>query len=70
MPKFRNVYHDTLITFVGANRVYVKPGDVLDVPADEADGFTVQVGEPGSYWEAATPVKTSKHEHADEPSDS
>jgi hypothetical protein len=71
MPKFRNAYHDTVYVYVDGFQRHVAPGDVIDVPDGEAEGFAVQVGEPGAKWEAVGgPAKqAAKHAHEDDKSD-
>lgn len=64
MPKFKNISGvDLSIPALGRT---VKAGDVIEVSADDAEGFAVQVGEPGSRWDAVDPAAKKAAKAADE----
>jgi hypothetical protein len=70
VPKFKNAYHETVFVYVDGFQRHVEPGGTIDVPADEAEGFAVQVGEPGAKWEAvgvqAKHAAKQAHEESDD----
>ena len=68
MPKFRNIHvHELEIAVAGFLRK-VAPGDVLEVPDDEAEGIASQVGAPDSKWEAVGAAAKQAVKATDEPS--
>ena len=70
MPKFKNVSGDTVYVYVDGFQRHVKPGETLDVSAEDAEGFAVQVGEPGAVWDAvgnqAKHAAKQAHEESDD----
>jgi hypothetical protein len=64
MPKFKNVSKDD--RFIPSLGRTVKAGDIVEVSDDDAVGFAVQVGEPGSAWEAVGAAAKHAAKVADE----